>query len=445
MKTASRRGVLRAGAAAALGAVPLLAACAGLGGSADSGGAKTLPPATVDYLWWGATGLVQEAESKLVAPFKEQHPGVNVNIITVAGGLFFAWVTTVLAGGQAPDALDDVANNARGLAVQRLVQPIDDLIKRDKVSAPKLRQELVAGKMQHEGKRYLLPYTLGGNPAVLYNRALFREAGVPEPPTDWRQAWSWGQWVDSMKRLTKLDADGQPQRYGVNRLGQGVYIPALWGGQWLSNDLKTVRCDSPEVIEAYRSWYEACARQNVAPVGETARLTELFGRVNFFLSQKIATVTSDTQSLRAIAEAPELDCAFMPMPRAKTATPEAYLTGVGLMPGSAKREQAWAWLRFLLEKDRYAELQGRPPVEPPAVEKWTAALFKGKPNVRASVFAAGIEQSAPKDPFWDHPRANEMNTEHFMPFFRRVMAGEVTAADELRRVKGPLQQLVNQQ
>ncbi|MGH2355153.1 MAG: hypothetical protein ACRDI2_23455, partial [Chloroflexota bacterium] len=215
--------------------------------------------------------------------------------------------------------------------------------------------------------------------------------------------------------------------------------------QWLSDDLKSVLTDSPAVIEAYTRWYEATAQIGVAPVKGGSELNERFGRGDHFLTGNVATSSGVRARLRDYAQAADLDCAFCAWPKPKVSTPEVYPHGLALMPPTARREQAWAWIKYLYEGSRFAIWQARPPLVPADARSWAADLFKSKPQARAPVFAQGIEVAVPPDPFWDHPRSNEMDKEYVQPALERIMNGEATAAAEMRRIKAPMQALANQQ
>ena len=76
---------------------------------------------------------------------------------------------------------------------------------------------------------------------MFYSRDVFDEAGLPYPPSDPDQAWTWDEFVDVAMKLT-LDANGKtpydegfdPEnivRYGVN---MGIWWP-IWGSFILSN------------------------------------------------------------------------------------------------------------------------------------------------------------------------------------------------------------------
>lgn len=69
------------------------------------------------------------------------------------------------------------------------------------------------------------------------NKALFDEANMPYPPASAEEAWTWEQFVDAAKKLTKgrngkhpgeegLNADNV-ETFGANIQSLGQYYPAL--------------------------------------------------------------------------------------------------------------------------------------------------------------------------------------------------------------------------
>src|SRR6185503_5545978 len=64
---------------------------------------------------------------------------------------------------------------------------------------------------QYKGRQRALPWN-GGQLMVYYNRKLFREARLPDPPP---RDWTIGQFTDYMRKLTKdYDGDGRIDQFG---------------------------------------------------------------------------------------------------------------------------------------------------------------------------------------------------------------------------------------
>jgi hypothetical protein len=71
---------------------------------------------------------------------------------------------------------------------------------------------------------------------------------------------------------------------------------------------------------------------------------------------------------------------------------------------------------------------GRRPLQGPAPGPDTGAVLE-----------QGIGAAVPSGPLWDHPRSNDADDEPVQPALTRITAGEVTAGEVLRRIKGPVQ------
>ncbi|MFD5073957.1 ABC transporter substrate-binding protein [Streptomyces sp. NPDC058371] len=225
-----RRGLL-AGAAA----VPLLAACAG--GASDGVGADG--KVTVE-LWHGQNDTGKKAVEALVAEFNRTHSRIRVD--STGGGVvadaMLHKVTAALASGSYPDIAyvfgSDLASVARSPRVVDLTSALH------KGSPPwsafwaPVREALTVN-----GRVRAAPAVLDSL-AVVYNRKLFREAGLPYP----RAGWSWDEFAKTARKLT----DAGRGVFGTGWPGTGDedtvwrLWPMIWdlGGDVVSADGKGI-------------------------------------------------------------------------------------------------------------------------------------------------------------------------------------------------------------
>ena len=78
-----------------------------------------------------------------------------------------------------------------------------------------------------QGKLYALPFNTGGD-MMFFNRQLFKEAGVPEPPLDGN--WTIDDWLDRARRLSALQP-GSPLLRTVGLSGRPSFrgnLSWLW-------------------------------------------------------------------------------------------------------------------------------------------------------------------------------------------------------------------------
>jgi ABC-type glycerol-3-phosphate transport system substrate-binding protein len=440
-----RRAVATLGRLAAVGATGTLAACAGAagqGGSGESRSSAGLPPATIEWYKYLNAAQAQQAP-EFLAEFQTAHPTTTVKLTIRPGGAsqYMEKLVAMVAAGQPPDALQ-IHGTAYLAATLGLAQDISDLYRRDKLDAGKFNQLLFQYGSQWQGKTYGLPFANQAEAvALIYNRNHLRAAGVPEPPERWNDpSWTWERFVAAARQAAKVGADGKTAVHGVNRLGSYMIVPqSLWGGTWVKDDYKTIVCDSQEVIDAYQAFADLRLKHRVWPQdGETAD----------FRQQQTAFSVLGAWELLEYSKLPaDVDWAFAPFPkgtaRAK-ASPQAYIFDHKIARGSANREHAWTFVRWLTDKSRLAFFEGRPPALKEDTPRWTAEMFKDRPNVRPAVATEAYNHAVRPELLWFHPEwASDMNKLVADEFWNPVFTGQKPVGPALRDIKPRLQQIVS--
>ncbi|MFE2034875.1 ABC transporter substrate-binding protein [Streptomyces scopuliridis] len=228
----SRRTVLRRGTGLALGAAAT-AALPGCGTDASDGvGADGR--VTVE-LWHGQTDTGREAIEKLVTEFNRTHPGIRVD---PGGGVLsdamLQKITAALASGSFPDVAyvfgSDLASVARSPSVVDLTDTVrSGPLPWNDFWAPAREAVTLNGQVRAAP-------ALIDSLAVVCNKKLFRDAGLPLP----EPGWTWAEFVATAKRLT----DGGRGTFGTGWPGVGDedtvwrLWPMVWdlGGDVVSED-----------------------------------------------------------------------------------------------------------------------------------------------------------------------------------------------------------------
>ncbi|GAB3898935.1 ABC transporter substrate-binding protein [Kibdelosporangium lantanae] len=189
MATVTRRGLLLGGLAATLGPVP---AC----GTASDDGVGPDGRVTIS-LWHGQAETAREAIERLVADFERTHPGIHVDL---GGGGVIAdamlqKVLAALAAGSYPDIAyifgSDLASVARSPQVVDLTGRIPSWAD---------FWDPVRAAVTINGQVRAAPAVLDSL-AVVCNKTLFDEAGVPLPEA----GWTWHDFTESARALTNVD------------------------------------------------------------------------------------------------------------------------------------------------------------------------------------------------------------------------------------------------
>lgn len=158
---------------AAIAAVTaLLAACGGAGGDSGSDGPVTLT-------WWhnGIDEPLNTYFERVALGFEADHPNVTIENVPVQNEELKAKLADALETGEFPDVFQQWGGGQMGEQVAAGV--LLDLT--DEVAS---ELELIGGSAagwQLDGRTYGLPFSMGVE-GFWYNRALFAQAGIEEPP-----------------------------------------------------------------------------------------------------------------------------------------------------------------------------------------------------------------------------------------------------------------------
>ena len=123
------------------------------------------------------------------------------------------------------------------------------------------------------------PFSYSCNNALLfYNKTLFEEAGVEPPPTNGADAWTWDEFVEVAKKLTKdrngndaTSPDFDPNAidtYGVSfQSGFGGWLPFVYsnGGRYVNEEGTEFLLNQPEAVEAMQQLQDLIHVHHVTP------------------------------------------------------------------------------------------------------------------------------------------------------------------------------------
>ncbi|MFJ8475145.1 extracellular solute-binding protein [Kitasatospora sp. NPDC094011] len=173
--------VLALVSACALGALALTSCGSGGGsGGADADGKVTLKLVAADY------GDKESNSSKtywngVATAFTAANPGITVDVQVVNWNDIDQQVKTMIQSGNMPDVLQ-TGGYADKVA--------DDLLyKAEDVLSPATRADLIdsfAKAGQVKGVQYGIPFVSSAR-ALFYNRTLFQQAGISQPPASWEE------------------------------------------------------------------------------------------------------------------------------------------------------------------------------------------------------------------------------------------------------------------
>jgi raffinose/stachyose/melibiose transport system substrate-binding protein len=164
------------GTAAAGVAIATIGALAGCSGGSGDGTTE------ISFMMWGDGGDTETAYEDVIAAFEEENPDITVNAEFFNTTDYDNILKTRLSGGAGPDVYGFDLGNIESFVADGFAA---DLSEGGESYLSKLTPE-AAEDSQREGGTYNLPISLSGN-GIIYNTALFEQAGITEEPTTYTE------------------------------------------------------------------------------------------------------------------------------------------------------------------------------------------------------------------------------------------------------------------
>jgi multiple sugar transport system substrate-binding protein len=237
------RGRLAVSVTALAAVTVVLAGC-----GTDAGGGGSAAGSGQIQIWEGWTGDEATAYAHLVSEYEAEHPGVKVSSLYVNNDDTLQKVLTAVRGGSMPDIAYLYGSWAPNVAQIPQVVNLTQVVKQPGVNW----DDFFAGERDVatvNGKVIGIP-ALVDNLAVVYNKKLFAQAGLPLPGPNW----TWTQFEADAKKLTNASI----KQYGTAYVTPGTedtvwhWEALLWeaGGQLLTPDNKQAAFDSPAGLQS---------------------------------------------------------------------------------------------------------------------------------------------------------------------------------------------------
>ena len=332
-----------------------LAACGGDGG--DSGGEDV--SGNVSFLVFGEPEELK-AFRGVVDAFRHVEPDVTVKLIEASDrDDLLARLSTSFAGGSPPDLFLLNYRFYGQFAARNVLEPIEGRLEDSDAfdEADFYPQALDA--FRFDGELVCLPQNISSL-VVYFNRALFRQAKVPEP----KLGWTWNDMVERAIKLTRdTNGDGNIDQHGLGVEPSIIRIaPFVWsnGGDVVDDEQAPTRftLDTPEAIEAMDAFF-ALRRDHLAiPSDQEVEAEDDETR---FQNGREAMLLSSRRSTPAFRTITAFDWDVAPLPRHDEQAGILHSDAYCMTKASKKKDAAWAFMEFALgpEGQRITARSGR--------------------------------------------------------------------------------------
>lgn len=337
-----RRSLLRgAGALTAASLAPWAAGCA--------------PDDDALTFFFAANPDERDRRLRIVEEFQRHHPDIKVRAVLSAPGVM-QQLSTFCAGGKCPDVLMAWELTYAELATRGVLLDLNTMLARDPGFAAELRADSIPSlydTFAYNGGQYALPEQWSGN-YLFYNKRLFAEAGLPPPPSTWERPWSFTEFLETAKALTKRDGSGRVTQWGFVNLWFSYYSAGLFamnnGVPWatpLTNPAHFNFGDDA-FIEAVQFYADLSNEHRVAP---DASEVQSMSTPDLFASGKAGIAMGGHWRYQTFIRAADLDFDVAPLPvgprrQGQPARSNIGSTGLAIAASSQRKQQAWEFVKF---------------------------------------------------------------------------------------------------
>lgn len=316
------------------------------------------------YVYWGSPAE-DAAIKNALSEFEAANPGVTVEPMYLPGDLdgstYNAKMKSLAASGTLPDVGYFRPEEFGSYATEGFFLQLDDLMEQDDMVDSYIPQTW----LEIDGNTYGA-YTAAECQVMWYNKAVLEEAGVPMPPTDPDEAWTWDEFVGYLKMIT-VDSDGRnpndagfdPEdvvRYGVSYdLWSAMYYPSVWsnGGDIIDPDGRSVHIDEPGAVEAFQNLADLMNVHHVMPY--MAGGTNVSPSI-MLANEQLGFWVTGQWTLLELGAMEDLDLGVAALPIMKERA-QIYLSGVNVVFADSKNpEEAWELQKWMMNPEKTIDL-----------------------------------------------------------------------------------------
>lgn len=229
-------------------------------GSEEAGaGIQPDPNKKVKLRYYTPSGYDKVEFDAAYPEWQKLYPNIEVELVLISTGDFTTSVKMATIAGEQIDIIYTGTDSLERANPDSLYIPLDDLVRRDGWDlAAEFGQ--YTDQLSVDGKLYGIPRAKAPD-GIWYNKAHFAEIGVPEPVSG---DWTWKQFFEIARQLTKVDGNGNVIRYGfhdwnfdTNFLHVVATNLALYGGWEMVKEDGSFNTDWTLFQEAVQLLYDA--------------------------------------------------------------------------------------------------------------------------------------------------------------------------------------------
>ncbi|MFE6073479.1 ABC transporter substrate-binding protein [Paenibacillus sp. NPDC057886] len=302
----------------------LVTACSGTDhtGADEQTETKTAEDGQVELrmMWWGDQKRA-ELTNEALKVFQEKHPNIKIVGEFAPSSGYFDKLNTQLASGTAPDIFflgGNVVDYAKKDVLLNLDPYVGSELNLDGMDATMVEYGRLDGKLQH--------ISAGANArGIVVNQALFDQAGIPLPASDW----TWEDYAAISKELSDKLGKGYYGTYNFTVDGMDIFLKQR-GKQLYDMKNGTLGFAKEDILEWFTYWEQASKSGGVVtpelqvsnPPDDTSK--------SLLITGKAAMSLLPSNQLAAFQSLTEDKLILLPVPRGPKGTGVVFESSQGL-------------------------------------------------------------------------------------------------------------------
>jgi multiple sugar transport system substrate-binding protein len=385
---------------------------------------------TITYFTFSAAPEHLEDLDGMIQIFEQAHPNIKIKVETAPFADYFAKLSTLIAGGVAPDVFELNYENFVSFAAKGVLLNLDPLAEADEAFDAAIFYPRAYGAFNFNGMQLGLPETFS-TVVLFYNKDLFDQAGLSYPAADW----TWEDAVAAAEELTDAEA-GVWGLYSPIQFWEFYKKAAQNGCSFFSEDKTEVTINSPACVEALETMVNFVTKYHVMP--SDAQMGGMSDG-DLFKAGKIAMDVTGIWMFAAFQDAP-FEWDIQVEPGLKQHATHFFSNAVSVFAATGHPQEAWEWVKFFTSSPEMTQIRVASGWELPALNNpayFEDYLKLSPPANRAAVFSSLKYAIVP--PVIE--RQNEMQ-DIVNLLLDQVKLGQLTPQEALDRAKAQIEELM---
>lgn len=418
MNDGRRRG--RIGVTATTGLLVLgLTACSGTGGASSGLDGDTLTM----YTWVGGKADKQQW-ADYIAGGEQADPSMSVSFSGPPIGDYYTKLPTVMRSNSAPCLV--TFQNGRVNPYVEGLEPLDELVQDAKLDLSAYSSAMLE-QLSVDGELYALPFNAGPT-VILYNKQMFKDAGVAEPTN----GWTTDEFIAAAKATTKDGVYGFAIGQGSNPIST---LMAADGHPYADEDGPLL--DDPNFHDALQLLVDLANVHKVAKPLEAAA-GGTFPDIDAFNTGQAAMEMQGLWDLQHAQESLGEENVGIAVIPSKNGQSKGFIggSGFGITKTCGDKQKAFEAIAAMTSKaglDEVTKSQASVPARLDSLDAWSA-------NVGSPEFTEVIRQmTGDATPSPVPPNQSQLDT-LLTQYEVEAFSGQRTVAEVLEQVKAGLAQ-----